>query len=471
MLPVAETLVTGIAADLTGDTIERAVSGLQRMKRKYTSTHSDGGQTTNKRHAGAVEENRYSRAPPARLSAHQKAHAAYEMAKDFMPRVKNASFVIFDHITVGGTTAFQTLRIYSGKDSANTATALHDRSGIVAETAFFGQEDVIPSGHSMLIKNSTDNSVMLRAGIFPISDIGLIAKGDNHFQRLGDYVQFSGMHITGRIECSTFFPMIAATAVPYVLAQNMVTTQSRPRSGQLSSKRKVRLMLVEVLDNTQDVAAFNDNEVYGTSVWKNNAGTDTLNIIGAPRLEQLLEVSSFSTISGSVTNENVRNGRWQFIDRKYRSNHLNENRWLDPTEGRDIPFRIRKDISFTLRPRLIPKDNRHATAGNQPANSYESSPGSYVNVDFWVDLKADMSYPVHPANDSQSAYVAFQENGSRQFYWYIFDDHIDHLITGGVDDVAGQSGSAMVNSEIITSDGYAMCQARLKMDLFYNDDL
>ncbi len=439
------------------------------VKRSNTSTTQGGGKTTNKRLRGSVERNVFNRRPPRQLDVHEKAHAAYAITQDIMPRMKSRTWTMYDHLG-DKSTAWNTItRIYT--ETLNTATAMHDRSSIVASTDTFAQQsDVIPSGFGMLIKNTSSQTAMLRSAIFPIGDVGLIQKGDNFDQRLGDHINLKAVHIFGRIECNIFAPIVTSGDTPYVLSANVVAAEARPMSGFMDHQRKVRFMLIEVLDSDESESVADGDRVYITHSHLDNGGTANLVNKGAPRLEQILEHSTNSAQSGAVTQINCRAGRWTGIDRKYRRKASGRDIWEDPTAGRGIDFKVHKDISFTLAPRVVPLTNRHATT-DSAGQTYQIGRQSYVNVDMFIPLDINMSYQSHAASDTQSDYVAFSETGSHRFFTYLFDDHMDHLFTSGVANPTTPTGGTMDYASVVTNEGYAMTQALLQGTFFFNDDL
>ncbi len=447
----------------------------QFAKSRNTSTGNDGGQITMKRSAGTVERNSFGKRKKRKLSDHEMARAAYHMAKDNLPRTKSVSFKMYNHGAAND--AFQETLLYSGIDSQNSATSLSDRS-LTAESFYGDQVDVIPSGHSLCFLEDQSMSRMIASAIFPLSHINLIIKGDDQDERLGDFVELTGMHVTGRISCKIFHPGLGASgATPYVaLGDSLETIKCVPHGPVLDQQRKVRMMFVEVMDTTVATgseSAQNTNPlVYRNSGWFSDgqlaSGTRQMTVVGAPRLEQLLEVPSIATLGAAVAGagdrEHVENGRWLKIDRKYRSNHRNDNLWLDPSTGRAVDFRILKDISFTLKPDVINK--RMADALKDDGHNVGKN--SYVDVDFFIKLNADLSYDTFAAGVDNSAVVS---NASRHFFMYLFDDHVDKLAAAGNGNPSVAVGTTQRLINDVVQYGYAMCQARLNCDVFFNDDL
>lgn len=444
----------------------------QGLKPKVTSSSGDGGRITMKRVAGTVENNRFRKRRKRELTGMQKAHAAYAMAKNLMPRTKVVSFHMFNHYDSTDIPT-NTDHRYSGLDNLNLVAELHDRSGIGgAETTYLFQDTVVASGHSMTVVNGNDNRGMLRAAIFPLSHINLIRKGDNFDQRLGDFVELAGMHISGRIQCKTYSPTFFNDPNTDIYPPSKYTNllESMPRPIANDPQRKVRLMLVEVFDSDQTVSTstFNDPTVYADTTWNERANDGTimaeLMIVGAPRLEQLLDVVSIALPSTNINDHGVMEyGRWLKIDRKYRSNHRNDNLYETPGSGRAIHFRVLKDMSFTLKPSGHKKATSNA---NEVRGGYARN--SYVDVDMFWKLNVDLSYVTHDADVSQATNAS---NGTRKFFVYLFDDHCDCL------NASGQVNPAVVlngfNSLLgsVVDEGYSMCQANLHVDIFFNDDL
>lgn len=440
-----------------------------------TSTANDGGDTTMKSSAGSVQTMRFGKRKRKRLSVHQKAHAAYAMVKELMPRMKTISWVMYNSLENSSGSVFTSTRLLSGKTASNTVSVLVDRSAIgsgsIADQPYYNQIDVIPSGLSCLVKNSSNNSKVIQTLCFPLSHVGLVMKGDNGSERLTDFMELSGLHIHGRIECNIFYPVVFSTQVPYVLTLDTVGAASHPRSGYIDQKRKVRFMLIEVLDNLDTApSAWNDDQFYGTTVWQEKevgvALADALQVSGAPRLENILELPSQSTTAPDM--RSARAGRWTGIDRKYRGNHLNTNLWEAEDQGRTVNFKVWKDITYTLKPKVSPKSNRNATTESN-AQSYQIGETSYVNVDFFVKMNVDLSYKSRAASSTQTDYAAHLDNANRHFYWYLFDDSLDNIISSGTTDPRPVTVKSWVDG--IVNDGYARTQAFLECDVFFNDDL
>lgn len=444
--------------------VQAAFRGWDFNKQRYTSTSNDGGQVRMVRRAGAVESNSFKSRKKRKLTVHQKAHAAYAMAKDMMPRTKSVSFVMYRHnLLPSFTQKFQ----YSGITGTNTATELNDRSG--SETPYNSQNSVIPSGHSMCSLEDVDKRNMVSSSIFPLSHVNLISKGDNFNQRLGDFVELIGMHIVGRISCQLYSPNYGDPSAGVYVASDVGYVGRIAGPPAFDQTRKVRFMLVEVFDHVSATESKEDSNtdplVYRNASW--GSATTEMQVVGAPRLSQILEVDSFPNIR---SNSGVRNiaehGRWNKIDRKYRSNHKNENLYLDPDTGRAIDFRVLKDISFTLKPDTV---RTHETGDTALRGASSVGKTSYVDVDMFVKLNKELSYKTHDADASGQELL--NENASRTLFWYLFDDHMDCLsATGSVNPSSNPTAGQGILAHVIM-DGYAMCTADLKCDIYFNDDL
>lgn len=463
--------VVGAVSGIVADKIVGA--GTKLVHDAIMSTATDGGTVPRQgMKRRRVQMNNYDRPAPRQMSHHEMTRASWTMIKDLMPRTKIVTYTMFNHY---GTATGRVDAIFSGKNNLNTVGALHDRSGAGgAETRYWDQRDVIPSGFSACVRTATDNGPMLNSMIFPLSHVNLITKGDNADQRLGDFVNISGMHIYGRIRCLTFAPQYdgASPHTAYPASGDQAVLESAPRSRMLDHRRRVRFMLVEVMDTLPSVppTAFNDEDYYGNTEWKEDPlgdGTFTqkMLIVGAPRLENILEVTGTTSI---ITNfedpfEGSENGRWQKIDRKYRSNHKRDNLWNNPDEGRRLAFRVLTDVSFNLKPDSMPK--RASTSLGLGGGSI--SKGSYVDIDMFVKINRDMSYPVAVADADLKA---SPDNGDSQLFWYLFDDHMDILHVSGVSDPRAVLNADYLLDETVNT-GYSMCQARLRADIFFTDDL
>lgn len=456
--------VTGIAIDETKNAVRRAI----------TSTADDGGRLPRKRPRHNHQINAFRRIPPPTLSAHQKAHASWSMVQNLMPRMKSVTWNIFNHHNEA---SLQPADLYSGKNNLNTAILLHNRSGDDAETPFMDQYDVIPSGLSMTVRKSGVNmDAMQNSGIFPISHPGLIVKGDDFNQRLGDFVQLNGMHIVGRIEVRTFYPMFdgASPFTVYPKSNQLITTTAKPHSLALDPQRKVRLMIVEIPDAGEDAGTgTTDTRHYENSQWKETdlvgAQSNQLFITGAPRLQNLLEVDdlldSVRTLGVATADRTVtRDGRWLQIDRKYRSNNARENTWIDPAnEGRKVDFNVLLDVSFVLSPSWVPK-NDHNT--DQAVHS-RFNRNSYVDIDMFVKLNKDLSY-VSAASGADLTTTS--QHADKGLFIYLFDDHVDHLTGGATSDPTASANGHNALDEVVDR-GYSMTKALLQAEFFFNDDV
>lgn len=462
-----------------GELGQKAFAAVEMFRRwnarpSTTSIPSGGGVTPQVKRPGTVEFNRFRKRKKRKLSVHQKANAAYTMVKELMPRMKVVSFCMFDHGQAH--TAYDEHHLYSGFDGTNTTTLLQDRS-LASESFYATQSDVIPSGQSLCNVEDIDRRNMVTSAIFPLSHINLIPKGDNKDQRLGDFVEIAGMHITGRIKCYVFHPGKDANGdTPYGAPSYTAADNSVPHGIALDPVRKVRLMLIQVYDHviasSAEEDANNDSLVYRNGSF--GCTTTVMQVVGAPRLHHILDVPSLSALGvtpgGTGDRDFTEHGRWLKIDRKYRSNHRNENRWLDPEEGRPIDFKVLKDVSFTLKPDLI---RRRMADTERVTGAAGRSPNAYVDVDMFVKLNADMSYNTFDADSSFNVtkdLSTMNENADKQFFWYLFDDHVDKLdANGSVNPVLATTARPILTTTVL--DGYAMCQAKLNIDIFFNDDL
>lgn len=446
----------------------------QLMKRAYTATFGDGGAVPRVGLPGKVALNAYGKPKKRRLTTHQQARAAYTMVKDLMPRMKSLQIVMFNNWenaesgTIGN--------FLSGVNGNNTATILHDRSGInLAETVYRLRTDVVASGYSMTLRTTDTIKLLQQSCCFPFSHVNLITKGDAFDQRLGDFVEFTGVHVTGRIDVFSFKPLAGSgTLGPYPPAHGLLP-ENGPRNLLLDPKRKVRLMLVLVEDSGEEVEAAEDDRIYyGDDTWQervDGVSTDRLSMVNIPRLQNILEVEDQPSVPGKAMDRQVSvNGRWQKIDRKYRSNHSNENTWQDPGEGRKVDFTVVHDVTFTLAPR--PRECQSASSV-EPVNQGFAEK-AHIDVDFFVKMDLDMSYLYHDAGDLPSgspAVAATRENGSQKLVWYLFDDHMDILDVDGVSNPAQTTLTSNNILDEVTVTGYSMCKAFLRAQIFFNDDL
>lgn len=466
-IPQAIGVVSGIAAD------EIIGRGKEVIHNAIMSSSTDGGavpRSSTKRRR--VQLNHFQSPMPRRMTHHEKTNASWTMIQDLLPRTKVVTYTMFNHY---GTETGRIGALFSGKDGVNTATSLHDRSGLGGtETRYFDQRDVVPSGFSACVRTATNNESMIGSMIFPLSHVNLIEKGVDADQRLGDFINMSGIHIYGRIRSLIFAPQYDAAApfTPYPATGDSAVLASAPRSKIIDQRRRVRFMLIEVKDTlpSSPPSAYNDEDYYGNTDWKEDIlGNDNfvhkLKIVGAPRLENLLEVPGTTNIGTGFEDPFVgsEHGRWQKIDRKYRSNHSNNNLWNDPTEGRRLAFRVLTDVSFNLKPDSMAK----RASSSLGLGGGSVSKGSYVDIDMFIKINRDMSYPVAAAG---SDLKTVNQNADTQLFFYLFDDHMDVLHASGVSNPTNVLDADYLLDETANV-GYSMCQARLRGDIFFTDDL
>lgn len=465
--PVIIGAIAGAAADVV---IE---AGKEVFHNAIISSSTDGGAVPMSSKKRKLRQYAFGTPVPRQLSPHEMARAAWTMIKDFMPRTKVVTAMMFNNFQ---TKSGRQDALFSGNDNLNTATTLHDRSGIAAaESKYTVATDVIVSGHSALVKNAIANSRLVETMIFPISHPGLIVKGDDPDQRLGDFINLSGIHMYGRIEVITHAPMYDAAAphTPYPASGDQAVLDSAPRSQILDHKRRVRMMIIEVLDSPPNPApsasTYDDQTYYGASIWQENLAYDAsptarMMVVAAPRLENILHIPPQVLIeTGFEDGFNMQHGRWQKIDRKYRSSGKGQNLWIDPNDGRRVNFRVTTDISFNLKPNNISK-RAGSALGIGTAGVTHSS---YVDIDMFIKLNVDLSYPVFDAGADLKS-VLF--NADRAFFVYLFDDHMDVLHVAGVSNPTATLDADYLLDETANT-GYSMCKARLRGDFFFTDDL
>ncbi len=446
----------------------------KRTTRKWDSSRGNSGALPSKAAGGSVEDNAVSSKRRRRKepSHFEKVELNYNMIKEIMPRMKQKEWLMFNHFIPED-------RANSGSETQIFSKVEDNTAGFVRWPAFnhnhleAAAQDRIPSGHSLTLLDSTDNTELVANAIFPVGHPALIVKGDQIDQRLTDMCNIKGLRIKGVIES---FLTHASYDNMKVDTMYLKATPQRAVPNLLDNKRKVRLMVVELHQEGAGISIFDDPKVYADSIWPNTlrSVTQSLAVNNPPRLTNLLELDVTTDLGNAKNPAIMRAGRWQGIDRHYRSNKDNVNVWKDPAFGRLLNFRVLHDVSFNLdAPPSQDFRSNVVAAGRVSGDGPQvvRRAGHYVNVDIMIkNLDWNMSYDI---DDTQ---VTSPDNGSRQIYIYLFDDSMD-----AVDDIS--SNQTVLATEILTgvhryaiaddvvNRGYARTRAYLTGNFFYTDGL
>ncbi len=437
---------------------------MKRTTKQWDSGVNDSGILLSKGKSGTVENNMgQSRKKRRKEPSHfQKVELNWNMIKEIMPRMKAKSWLMFDHYI--GTRG-------NSQSIEDKFSNFEDSTALVLAWPSFGHfydedphQNRIASGHSMTVKDTTDNSELVSNCIFPIGHPALIIKGDDIDQRLGDMVNIKGLRIRGVIESFLTYPSYDNSAVETLFPK---VEPVRAVGSSLDNRRKVRLMIVEAHDvQLGSTTTFNDDQFYVGSVWPPTIrGSQAMNVINAPRLENILEVPATSDGSTSADPQHARSGRWQGIDRHYRSNKDSRNVWQDPVTGRTVAFRVMHDVSFNL---AAPPSEDFIDHVDGPRASHRS--GHFVNIDILLkNLDWNESYAIDETG------VNSEENGSRRIYLYLFDDSMDfvHTVAQSVTTLNTGAATSLIYSisDEVVRRGYARTRAKLYGNFFFNDSL
>jgi len=413
----------------------------------------DGGEYPSKSRVGGVKGLRFSRPGKRRLSTAQKAHAAYAMAKDFMPRLKVRSFNIFDSYDEWSDISCN----YT--DTASVATNFRDWDDLGGNRA---RNRFVQSG-LMLLRDMDAASYerCIEGAVFPLGHVNVLRRGPGPDERLQDFVSIKAIHLQGFVECATIRAPHAASIAFGNSPSGMAPSFTRTR--------KIRMMIVRVLDDPAPTINY-AGEVWPNVPWPLTGRTaeNGAMITSCPALRSILDATFTSYPDDSVR------GAWNKIDRKYlRKHNANKNLWDDDSQKvRPFDFTVMKDLTFTvgeaasLRP--------WGTGGNHGAGHKNR-----IYIDEMIKLNLDLSYPeaaphVDPLLADGSDQAVDRKdvlaNCTNPVFIYLFDDSIEGWLNGTTD--AGEApvpDNDMHQSYSVS--GYVRSRAKLTADIYFTDDL